>query len=606
MTASTAVMLSVALALVLGAQGQATFNLVSSTACSATAKVANVTQLKAQALNATTVLVTFYPPATGVCVSKYTVLLKSLNNTLAPFTQTIDYVTSGNGAESSSALLNATFYNLTSNQTYGAQVFVTSIAQEKGPTSTTIVAMPPACANIVPPAPVEALAATLIGTTAITISWNRPASNPCLSHYRVLVRGVSAQGPVLATSAVDSSPSQFTYTYSLTGLQPASAYYFTVVPDVDAAEKNVGNATGLAVTTAPPVTPTCQGPPGKVTGLTGSATSPTSVVLQWGSPGGVCPVNGYLVQYSQVMTGGVGAGPSTTQSASVTTLSISGLAAGATYRFVVSAFNSFGNGEAASSLQISLPQAPPPPSCTSPPGPVLALTASAISQTSAQVGWNVPNQGCGSANINYYTYQVVPVGLVAASRQMTQTNDINIVITSLTPGSTYQIIVNAVNQYGSSPSSSVYLTMPNTCVPGAVRNLKGVPNSSANGATITWTAPSGSCPAVSYLVSYGQPGVIGLPAPQTVYGTSVSYNTWQAGATYVVTVTAQNNNGVGPPSSVTVQVPPYATGLIPPPPPFLGGGGSTNAPVIGGGGSSDSDSDSDSSDSSTGGMLGMP
>jgi hypothetical protein len=140
--------------------------------------------------------------------------------------------------------------------------------------------------------------------------------------------------------------------------------------------------------------------------------------------------------------------------ASVTTLSISGLAAGATYRFVVSAFNSFGNGaqqgagaatsadwggggervpglgrgkegawpggpalthcptllpvpwpapclpcphplppwappppagEAASSLQISLPQAPPPPSCTSPPGPVLALTASAISQTSAQV-----------------------------------------------------------------------------------------------------------------------------------------------------------------------------------------------------------------------------
>jgi hypothetical protein len=41
-------MLSVALALVLGAQGQATFNLVSSTACSATAKVANVTQLKAQ------------------------------------------------------------------------------------------------------------------------------------------------------------------------------------------------------------------------------------------------------------------------------------------------------------------------------------------------------------------------------------------------------------------------------------------------------------------------------------------------------------------------------------------------------------------------------
>ena len=51
-----------------------------------------------------------------------------------------------------------------------------------------------------------------------------------------------------------------------------------------------------------------------------------------------------------------------------------------------------------------------------------------------QVGWNVPNQGCGSANINYYTYQVVPVGLVAASRQMTQTNDINIVITSLTVG----------------------------------------------------------------------------------------------------------------------------------------------------------------------------
>ena len=51
----------------------------------------------------------------------------------------------------------------------------------------------------------------------------------------------------LCRSAVDSSPSQFTYTYSLTGLQPASAYYFTVVPDVDAAEKNVGNATGLAV-----------------------------------------------------------------------------------------------------------------------------------------------------------------------------------------------------------------------------------------------------------------------------------------------------------------------------------------------------------------------
>jgi len=52
-----------------------------------------------------------------------------------------------------------------------------------------------------------------------------------------------------------------------------------------------------------------------------------------------------------------------------------------------------------------------------------------------------------------------------------------------------------------------------------VQNLNAQPGFQSG--VITWDAPSGSCAAASYLVEYSAPGVIGLPAPQTVTDTTV-------------------------------------------------------------------------------------
>jgi hypothetical protein len=79
-----------------------------------------------------------------------------------------------------------------------------------------------------------------------------------------------------------------------------------------------------------------------------------------------------------------------------------------------------------------------------------------------------------------------------------------------------------------------------------VRSLKATPNSSANGGTVTWSPPSSSgsffTPGCNiapdyYTVSYAVPGVPGLAAPQTVYGTSISFNTFSPGTSYKITVT---------------------------------------------------------------------
>jgi hypothetical protein len=88
----------------------------------------------------------------------------------------------------------ALFVNLTRGATYAVQAFALGAANEKSKVASSLVTMPPRCANVYPGAP-QSLAPGLVGTDTITVTWARPASNPCLDAYDVTVQDVTGLAP---------------------------------------------------------------------------------------------------------------------------------------------------------------------------------------------------------------------------------------------------------------------------------------------------------------------------------------------------------------------------------------------------------------------------
>jgi hypothetical protein len=267
------------------------------------------------------------------------------------------------------------------------------------------------------------------------------------------------------------------------------------------------------------VTPaTVPDPPGAIAALRQNQGTDVS----WDAPSndGGDPITGYQVQVRR------GNEPPTRFLTNESPYSIRGLVNGTTYSVTVSAINSVGESIVSESTEVTPATAPDPP---------FAVTALRRGQ-GADVSWTVPTNDGGDPITGYR----VRIWSESAALAEFETSSESIVISGLSNGTEYRVVVTSVNTVGESVSSESALVTPAT-VPDAPLDLTALRQD--QGADVSWTAPSndGGDAITGYRIQV-QNGdeppkrFIAAESPYSIQGL-------ENGATYTVRVSAINSVG---------------------------------------------------------------
>jgi chitodextrinase len=178
------------------------------------------------------------------------------------------------------------------------------------------VTTPPAPDTQAPSIPIG-LTAAAVSSTQINLSWTASTDNVGVTGYRVY-----RAGTLLATLGAVTA-------YQDTGLSASTSYSYTVQA-VDAAGNASAQSASASATTQSALDTTAPTVP---TGLTGRAVSTTRISLTWNASTDNVGVKGYIVYLNDVAL-------ATTTTRSFTH---SGLTAGTTYNYRVSAYDAAGN-----------------------------------------------------------------------------------------------------------------------------------------------------------------------------------------------------------------------------------------------------------------------
>ncbi len=227
---------------------------------------------------------------------------------------------------------------------------------------------------------------------------------------------------------------------------------------------------------------------------------------------------------------------------------VTGLANGTTYYFVVKASNDCGY---TSSNEISAV-----PQVAAPGAAVLQLVAAGNGY--ADIQW-----GAVSGATSYEVYQSEQSGVYTTPVSITTGSVYNLNVTGLTNGTTYYLVVKAINPGGSSQSSNEVSVVPRT-IPQAPQNVTAV---AGNGeARISFTPPSdnGGSPITRYIVTARPGNRIALSDQTSIIVTGLTN-----GISYTFTVKASNAAGDSQGSASSNAVTPMS--------PASGGGNSGNS-----------------------------
>ena len=294
--------------------------------------------------------------------------------------------------------------------------------------------------SVTAPGAPTVLTATANGQTQIDLSWSAPTTNggANITGYRI---EVSTNGS--SWSDLVANTGSATTTYSHTGLTAGSTRHYRVSAINSAGTgtaSNTANATTGAASAAVPGAPRV---------LTATANGQTRIDLSWSAPttNGGANITGYRIEVST--NGSSWSDLVANTGSATTTYSHTGLTAGSTRHYRVSAINSAGTGPASNTANATTGAA-----SAAVPGAPRVLTATANGQTRIDLSWNAPTTN-GGANITGYRIEVSTNGsswsdLVANTGSATTTYS----HTGLTAGSTRHYRVSAINSAGTGPASN--------------------------------------------------------------------------------------------------------------------------------------------------------
>ena len=331
--------------------------------------------------------------------------------------------------------------------------------------------------KVAPDPPTSALARAG-GPSSIVISWVAPLYNggAAITGYEI---NVSTTGNEGSWSTLKDDIGATTTSFTHTGLLAETRRYYTI-----SAKNSVGTGDPSQVVFA---TTNAATAPGAPTSLSATAGGQTSISLTWTAPTntGGAAITGYKIEVSPNGTSSWSNLEANTGSPT-TRYTHSGLTAGTTRHYRVSAINSANlTGSASNIVSATTDAATAPGAPTSP-------SATAGGQTSISLTWTAPTN-TGGAAITGYKIEVSPNGTSSWSNLEVNTGSPTTRYThsGLTAGTTRHYRVSAINSANLTGSASniVSATTDAATAPGAPTS----PSATAGGQTsisLTWTAPT--------------------------------------------------------------------------------------------------------------------
>ena len=383
------------------------------------------------------------------------------------------------------------------------------------------------------PAP-PSVSGTSGSSTSLDVTWTAPTNTgPAIASYDLQYR----EG---TSGSFTAGPQNVTGTSAAIASLMASRSHQVQVRATNAEGDGAWSGSGTGQTGA--------SAPGAPTGLMATANGNTRIDLSWTAPGsnGGSAITGYRIEESPN-----GNSNWTTLEASTngpaTTYSHTGLAAGTTRHYRVSAINTNGAG-AASNVDGAT-------TGTTVPGAPTGLVATASGNTQIDLSWTAPGSNGGSA-ITGYRIEESPNGNSSWSTLEANTNSTNTTYprTGLSGGTTRHYRVSAINSNGVGAPSNVDDATTGTGVPDAPTSL----TATASGTTrinLSWTAPAsdGGSRITGYRIEESPDGNSSwttLEADTNSTNTTYPRTGLSGGTTRHYRVSAINSNGAGAPSNV--------------------------------------------------------
>lgn len=348
---------------------------------------------------------------------------------------------------------------------------------------------------VVPSAPNGVIATG--GTRQVTLSWNTVSTATSYNVYYATKSGVTTAN---GTKLVNATSPSVNY-----GLIDVSTYYY-IVTAVNSNGESAASLQVAATTLNATPSPTAPAIPSGLYAVGGA----NQVTLSWAAATGA---SSYNVYWS--VTPGITISNGSKISGITSPYVKSGLSAGVTYYFIVTAANSVGESAASSQIQASTNAAPP----AVPTAPADINATGGASQVS--LSWTAV-----SSASSYNIYWSTVSGVTTTSGTRISTANSSYIQTGLAAGTKYYYIVTAVNKAGESPTSALASATTNAPV-SKQQTLSWDPVAGATSYNLYWSTVPGVTPANGTKIS-------------GISNTTYIKTGLAAGTTYYYVVTAAN------------------------------------------------------------------
>jgi hypothetical protein len=303
------------------------------------------------------------------------------------------------------------------------------------------------------------------------LSWTAPTNNggPLVTGYKIEEKVATGSFTVIVTNTGNTNAS-----YSRTSLTTGTSYTYKV-----SAINSVGPSTTSNEASATPTPTSSITLPSPPTNLSATKVSQTQVNLSWNAPSdnGGSAITGYKIE-EKVGTGSFTVIVANTGNTN-TSYSRTGLTAGLTYTYKVSAINSAGTSSPSNEVTSSQ-------TIIAVPNPPSNLVVASASPTQLNLSWKAPSDNGGPVVTGYkievksgsnpYAILVSNTGSVTSYSH-----------SGLTTGTTYTYKVSAINSVGiGAPSNEVSAKPIKTIVPTSLTAVATSPTQ----IRLTWFAPS--------------------------------------------------------------------------------------------------------------------